>query len=248
MQVMHIREEDGMRYSWDRVRQFLVAAGCPVDPKPFGTAFGEDWLVVRPNGYYTNRIFQVFPTGGTGYALDVMISNPSSKPQTICEIVPTPPWADPDFTWLEDPKELTPNRNDYVFPGNFSYPREEVLNHRICEGGRVPARGLLRGLLLGWSKHPIPERYRHGSTVSVKLEMLDHALRAHEFEFPVYVDRSEKLLQNPKRKHDPDKRLETRVADGREGFSAIPSEHRAPRSVVRETERGLLTPRGDAEC
>jgi len=174
-----------------QLRQWLVDAGCPLDPLVRWSQSREDEfdVNVRVESYYRNKIFQLFDIGGTGYLLDVMITNRSSYPQAILDLFPKLPWDVSDFTWLEDPRELVPSTSAYVFPGKLSFPRGQAINHRICEGGHVPARGFLRGLLLGWSTHSIPKEYEQGANIELQLEILDQGQNVHAFDLSAWVDR-----------------------------------------------------------
>jgi hypothetical protein len=53
------------------------------------------------------------------------------------------PWEDPQFFWLDDPRELSPAREEYGFSRHLTFPRTMVLNHRLLNYGRIPGNGVM---------------------------------------------------------------------------------------------------------
>ena len=90
-----------------RMRERLIAAGCPVDPIDPQLESSQRGLVIRSVSDDSNCIFELSNFGGTGYVVDIVISNPRSRPYTVCELSVDLPWIDPQFYFLEDPHEQT---------------------------------------------------------------------------------------------------------------------------------------------
>lgn len=79
----------------------------------------------------------------------------------------------------------------YCLPNGFSFPGDDVLNHRLDEGGlRVRSGRCVEGYVLGTTLGRIPEKHIHGTILDGEFSLLD-AL-GHEFRGPVrfLVDRS----------------------------------------------------------
>ena len=97
--------------------------------------------------------------GRFGYILRVFIRSDSPGKTIIRDSWISPPWADPTFEWLEDPKELGQHPAWYAFPRDTEqFARVEVINHRVrC----VLSRGDIReGLLLGIGCGRPPDIYK----------------------------------------------------------------------------------------
>jgi len=82
----------------------------------------------------------------------------------------TPPWEDPTFHLLEDPRETRSSAQTYQFPcGGIEYPRDQVLNHRT---GMLRRGQCIEGVLMGVGMKPIPAEYTHGSTAKLHLSVV----------------------------------------------------------------------------
>lgn len=173
-----------------RMRERLIAAGCPVDPIDPQLESSQRGLVIRSVSDNSNCIFELSNFGGIGYVVDIVISNPRSRPYTVCELSVDLPWVDPQFYFLEDPHEQTPACEEYVFSRHLTFPRKMVLNHRVLDYGRIPGYGWLRGLLLARSFCSIPASFHHGSEVRAVVHVTDQVDTDHLGDFSLYVDRS----------------------------------------------------------
>ncbi len=173
----------------ERMRARLIAAGCPVDPLDPRIENGQRDLAIRPLSSHETCIFDL-SQGGTGYVLDIAITNLRSRPFTVCELSVELPWQDPQFYWLEDPHQSVPEAEEYFFSRSQTFPRTMVLNHRVLNYGRIPGYGVITGLLLGRSFTPIPETCPHGTEVRAVMHLFDHADVDHALIFSLRVDRS----------------------------------------------------------
>jgi hypothetical protein len=80
-----------------------------------------------------------------------------------------PPWLDRNF-------EMLPGFSDscigeaYVLPNQLEYPRADILNFRFVKTGwRLPCTRV-EGVLCALSAAPIPEEFKHGTSVPVGLK------------------------------------------------------------------------------
>jgi hypothetical protein len=172
----------------ERMRERLIAAGCPVDRIDPQIEKRQRDLAIRLLNSHESSIFDL-QFGGTGYMLDVAITNLRSRPFTVCELSVELPWDDPQFFWLEDPHESSPESEDYFFSRSLTFPRTMVLNHLVLDYGRIPRYRVLTGLLLGRSFGSIPASYNHGSQVQAVIHVVDYADADHVFNLSIFVDR-----------------------------------------------------------
>jgi hypothetical protein len=114
------------------------------------------------------------------------VSNPRSRPYTVCELSVELPWEDPQFYWLEDPHEGARALDEYAFSRQLSFPRTIVLNHRLLDWGRIPGYGFMKGLLLGRSFASIPESYRHCTEVRAAIHVVDQGDTDHTGDFSLW--------------------------------------------------------------
>jgi hypothetical protein len=92
-------------------------------------------------------------------------------------------WKDDQFDWLPDPAELDPPGKAYKFAGDaVSYPRDEVINHRVFGQGRLVPGEVLEGALLARGYGAIPANYRNGQTIPLKFSVVDQDYKRHSKE------------------------------------------------------------------
>ena len=104
-------------------------------------------------------------------------------------------WRDPHFSWLEDPREISRDRNLYRFPGKQSieFARKDVVNHHanlkttLCYGGSI------QGLSLAVAFKPMPDYIRHGEFVSAILNVVDQFENQYSSRVNLWVDRSARI-------------------------------------------------------
>jgi hypothetical protein len=182
------------------MRQRLIAAGCPVDPLDPEPANADGGLRIRPLSCDQNTVFDLTSFGGTGYTLNVEISNPHSRPFTVCEVAVELPWDDPQFYWLEDPRESVPALEEYFLSRQLTFPRTIVLNHLLLGYQRIRGYRVIAGLLLGRSFASIPEPYCHGTEVPAVLRLIDHADMEYTGKLSLQVDRTAQMQRGGRSK------------------------------------------------
>ena len=170
---MVIRDFEALAQQWCD----LEAAGIPL--APLEDRVGIDGrnsgrvLTIRSGSHHPGRSeIRELKDGRFGYILSVFVRRDLPGKTRIRGSWISPPWTDPTFEWLEDPKELGQHPAWYAFPGDTEqFARVEVINHRIrC----VLSRGDIReGLLLGVGCRRPPDIYKHNDKVPVALTMLD---------------------------------------------------------------------------
>lgn len=174
----------------------LEASGVPLEPMRYRTGFdGRDsskGLVIEQQGERaSNIIFVLKNYCPIQYMLDPFIRCDLPGETVIRDVGLVVPWkADLLFQWLPDPAEEGPKDAPYLFPGKnpIPYPRDKVLNHKMC---RVLRRGgVLQGLLLGVGYTPPPKRYSDGAEIEIILEIVDHWGHLHSAPFLMWLHRS----------------------------------------------------------
>lgn len=152
----------------------LRCAGCPLE-------FDENGLESTPKGLriiqidnpLENSIFDL-NSGGAGYILCVEICNDTERPVRIEQFRLEPPWADPDFHWLEDPYRSVPRQDYYSVPSSaLSIERTTVLNHRTGRNGKLLPLDTKEGLLLAVGSRPIPDHYVPRFKLQTTLTIVD---------------------------------------------------------------------------
>ena len=169
---MSIRDFGALAQQW----RDLEAAGIPLEP--FENRVGIDprrsgrvlTITTRPQYPGWSEIREL-RNGRFVYILSVFVRRDAPGKTIIRESWISPPWEDPTFEWLEDPK-CGKHPAWYAFPGDTEpFARVEVLNHRInC----VLSRGDIReGLLLGVGGDRPPDMYKNFAMVPVTFTIVD---------------------------------------------------------------------------
>jgi hypothetical protein len=153
----------------------------------------QEWLRVaeeceQPNakleiqqvgGTHDSRIFEL-DSGRAGYIIDLRVTNHTSRPMDV-DVELRLPWNDEMFDCLmatEIPLHFRrkPDRSyrAYRFPGKHAleFPCEEVLNRRLAEGGCLPIKRSVRGLLLA-TGGLMPADLKHGQWLDGALALID---------------------------------------------------------------------------
>jgi hypothetical protein len=126
---------------------------------------GIDILIEQAGGIVESRIFEL-PSGLVGYMIYIAMTNLRSRPLYVRDIELRDLWDDNLFHWMSDPHEMS-KRDYYRFPGKGApeFPREQVLNHFLFDGGVLTPKRPREGWLLATGR-PMPEslRDRRGPT------------------------------------------------------------------------------------
>ena len=91
--------------------------------------------------------------------------------------------CDISYPWGDGPIDLPclEAKNGWYRLGPFEYPVEQVLNDRLEKALRLSYRGdMVRGVLLLQGYEPVPETYRIGDGIEVKVEFIDSLERRAE--------------------------------------------------------------------
>lgn len=107
----------------------------------------------------------------TIYQLDVSITNDSPRrPVVIAGYRLLPPWNDEYISLLPDPHEAVPRASEYKTRSwAIGRPRDEVLNHRVNDKGKLAVGDNITGTLLFQGTQPIPQKL--GAEVEVELQI-----------------------------------------------------------------------------
>ena len=99
-----------------------------------------------------------------------------------------------------DPRENRSSDPYYCLPDHSTFPRDEVLNHRLGAQGTLRRGDPMEGLLLAQSFDPIPERYRQGRVMELCLSVVNQFGDEEQLTVNLHVDRTaEQLRPRPAR-------------------------------------------------
>ena len=178
----------------------LRDAGCPLLPENEFVKAGSQGLSIMQEGFFETSLFDMEP-GGTGCMLYLVIANDLPRQIVLVDFELQLPWKELTFQWLADPA-VHNGGNLYRFPSNCGpeFPREDVINHRAYEKGKLGRGGFLRGVLLGFSYKALPANIKHGETLDASLSVFDVQEKCYSAEISFWIDRSAKLDPKPARK------------------------------------------------
>jgi hypothetical protein len=170
----------------------LEATGIPlapledrvgVDARHLGRA-----LMIRNGSQHGRNEIRELSHGRFGYILSVFVRRDLPGKIIIRDSWIWPPWEDPTFEWLADPKDEGKHPGWYTFPGDREqFARVEVLNHRINCG---LSRGDFReGLLLGVGSQQPPITIKNYDKVAVTFTIEDQLDCRHREEFQMRMTR-----------------------------------------------------------
>jgi hypothetical protein len=129
---MAMRDFGALAQQW----RDLEAAGIPLEPleNRAGIARSPGRILTIRSGSHrlgTGEIREL-RDGRFGFGVSVFIRRDSPGKTIIRDGWISPPWTDPSFEWLEDPKDSGQHPAWYSFPRDSEhFARVEVLNHRI---------------------------------------------------------------------------------------------------------------------
>jgi hypothetical protein len=158
--------------------------------------------------------------GGSGYMLNVVMCNDSSRIISAREFQLDIPWDGPNFRWLDDPFRKSPRQYEYSFPrhGPEGFDREAVLNHRLGKHGRLNPREQLEGLLLGVGQAPIPKKYSDRQCLVTRLYVLDDLGNRYQGIIKLGVSREGHVGSGPAQKMQRDKKRQAGRVSTRESY------------------------------
>ena len=198
----------------------LESRGVPLEPFEHRCGVddqrrGVELLVRQWGDPDSNRIFEL-SFGAFAYTLQAFIRSEGGRRAIIMHWYLELPWPD-RVEWLQDPRDEGKSSTIYAFPGKdwWEYPRKEVLNHRLA--GNIAQGGIRKGLLLGKSCQPPPDRYRHGETIPAILEVFDQCDHPHIGTFELYLDRPPRRRRRSRPRPAPDRRGRGQVRSAHPG-------------------------------
>jgi hypothetical protein len=169
-----------------RIAQRLQASGVPLAVD----GFDERVKVIQDTVRLSQRITSYFIIPGSlGLKIEcyITIVGNSSEPFRLNGFQVRLPWKEGLAILLQDPADYFAPQI-FKFPGENSggYGRSDVIvqSHRTLTFGRSTS-----GWLLAWDNQPIPEGFRHGSELSIILDVIDQFDNAHPRELRLMVDR-----------------------------------------------------------
>jgi hypothetical protein len=122
-------------------------------------------LDIRAAGSPESLVFES-RSGQPYYA--ILVSLVTRKPLTLVDVEVSVPWED-EIVFGE-----VGERGGICFHGLEQYPREQVLNRRLCEGLRLRRGGQqVEGWILACGRKPVPADLKTGVTVPCQLRFRD---------------------------------------------------------------------------
>jgi len=186
---MSIRDFAALAQEWSD----LEAAGIPlapledrigIDARRLGRA-----LTIKGGSEHRGRNeIRELSHGRFGYILSVFVRRDLPGKTIIQDSWICPPWEDPTFEWLADPKDEGKHPGWYTFPGDTEqFARVEVLNHRInCS---LSTGDFREGLLLGVGSLQPPITIKNYDKVAVTFTIVDQWDCRHRGEFQMRMSR-----------------------------------------------------------
>jgi len=152
------------------LRKQLVQRGIVLDPvaKPPR----ESWPIavgLDPNPL-SSILFPIWNNCATACCIWVEFVATTRSAPYIDEVSLWLPFGDAPFEWWLDPRYTTQKKH-YDFPGGLSFPRNNVMNHRLKHA--LQPGGPMEGYLLGVSQQRLPATVC--SPVAAKLVIFDAA-------------------------------------------------------------------------
>lgn len=174
----------------------LARSGSPVDQSVAAPTTPNAVEIWQVGEIHSSSVFEL-DNGQVAYSLNVSIFNKKTRPIDViaCEIRTT--WEDGLFRWLAPitrqsrGREKRPHNYEvYRFPGDFGpeFHGEDVLNHHLQEGERLPGREALSGWLLAVGGR-IPAQLRHGQWIDADLVITDADRVEHSTKLELWVSR-----------------------------------------------------------
>ena len=155
----------------------LEEAGIPLEPLEnrvgIDARSSDHVLTIRSGSRHPGRSeIRELWDGRFGYILSVFVRRDAPGKTIIRDSWIAPPWEDPTFEWLEDPKDVGQHPAWYTLPGDTEqFARVEVLNPRInCV---LSSGEIRRGLLLGVGCERAPDIYKNYDRVPVAFTIVD---------------------------------------------------------------------------
>jgi hypothetical protein len=93
----------------------------------------------------------------TAYCVEIIIINESPHANIVIDYYDLKlPWNEPELRPLPDPIDASPPSNSYQTPGLITFERDEVLNHRRYQHGKLEPGDAFRGYFLATGSKPVP--------------------------------------------------------------------------------------------
>ena len=175
----------------------LASTGSPVDLSVADSSLDDGRVEINQAGdLHASQAFEL-EDGHIAYMIDLRIINHRTRTIDVLDIELRPPWREDFLHWVtpitikpKRPSKRDRGRRVYRFPGHYGpeFAYEDVLNHRLVEGGTLPGQRLLAGYLLA-TGGPMPPHFRHGQWVKVDVVLTTGDYHEYLRTLRLYVDR-----------------------------------------------------------
>ncbi len=115
-------------------------------------------LSIRQVGtFITDRVTSVHGVYTT-FCIEVAITNDSPRANIVVAYYDLQlPWKEDELDPLYDPQDLYPPSDFYQIPESIKIPRDNVLNHRRYQNGRLAPGEAFRGFFLAKGHNLVPQ-------------------------------------------------------------------------------------------
>jgi hypothetical protein len=147
-------------------------------------------LFIRQVGdQYSDRI-ESAPDARTSYSVEVAITNDSAQAAIVIAYYDIEvPWNEPNLDPLMDPRSTDPPKEFYtIHCFNMQVSREDVLNHRRFQNGKLMPGDTFRGYFLAKGDNPIPDDLRRDSNQRwIEAKFVIQDTKGREYRSPIYL-------------------------------------------------------------
>jgi len=149
--------------------KLLASVGADIDDAQLTVPECCGVMISQCGSELNHKIFNLYQVR-SGIIVEVrLVAARTGITITDCTLVL--PWESNPSLYLDS---VSDGSRYYRPAKGLEFERDDVLNHRIMEGGLRLRRGeLLEGLLIATGAPPIPEGYSHGMPVEVELLLTD---------------------------------------------------------------------------
>lgn len=147
-------------------------------------------LSIRQVGHqYSDRI-ESAPGARTSYSVEVAITNDSAQAAIVVAYYDIElPWNEPNLDPLMDTRSTDPPMEFYTIHSiNMQVSREEVLNHRRFQNGKLMPGDTFRGYFLAKRDNPIPDDLKRDSNQRrIEARFVIQDTKGREYRSPIYL-------------------------------------------------------------
>jgi len=199
MNVVNVKEMRMRRLAGPTREQLeeLLLSGSPVDLSVVAAPELPKIEIEQTGGLQESSIFEL-QDGRFGLRADIAVTNHTSRPIQVLDLTlsigsdsaPIQPLNATQREYGQDKRGKRIKSLTYIFPGRLGLelPYDDVLNHSLFEGGKLPARSTLTGWVLAIGGL-MPAALKHGQLVPVEIGIRGAAHVMYDGRLELWVER-----------------------------------------------------------